>query len=370
MAAMSALEAMTLAIAEAKNGAGFVSPNPLVGCVILDKNRELLATGFHARYGEGHAEVGALAKVSEKSQLEGAHVYVTLEPCAHEGKTGSCAKALAKLPLASVTYGLIDPFPQVSGKGARIVADAGIAVAEFSELKAELEELAEIFLLNQRAKRPFVALKVASSLDGKIALEDGSSQWITGETARQHVQSLRGEYDAILVGAGTIHKDDPRLNARDPRFQTKAQRLVILDPRGELAATLARKKLLTVRAAADVFWITGPGVKASVEGLRHLILPAASGEFELRSLLDVLWNEGLRSVFVEGGGTTYAGFLRQRLVDRLYVYIAPKLLGRGLSWTNELVLPDLSRAVGMTQSQIRPLGEDWFFSAKPAFSIT
>jgi diaminohydroxyphosphoribosylaminopyrimidine deaminase/5-amino-6-(5-phosphoribosylamino)uracil reductase len=185
-------EAMKLAIEEAARGAGFVAPNPLVGCVILSRDGALIGRGHHERIGEGHAEVRALESVADVSQLNAAQVFVTLEPCAHQGRTPSCAEALAKLPIASVTYGLEDPNPLVAGKGAEILRAAGKTVQIFGGLKTELEEACEIFLMNMREKRAFVALKAAASLDGKIALPDGSSQWITGEESRAHVQSLRG----------------------------------------------------------------------------------------------------------------------------------------------------------------------------------
>lgn len=363
-------EAMLMAIEEARKGAGFVSPNPLVGCVIVDRHHHFLSKGFHQRYGEAHAEINALAAVKDPAQLNGAHVFVTLEPCAHEGKTGSCAKALAKLPLASVTYGLEDPFPLVSGKGARIVEAAGIKTEIFAGLKTELEELAEIFLLNQRRKRPFVALKVASSLDGQIAMADGSSQWITGEKSREHTHYLRGCYDAVLAGAGTILKDNPRMNSRHPAFAKKPQRLVILDPSGRAAARLSGSALSEARAPEDIFWVTRPGVAPEDPRVSHLQLNSGGQGFDLNELLGKLWEKGIRSLFIEGGAHTYAGFLHAGLVDRLYLFIAPRLLGQGLGWTKDLKIPDLSSSLNLTQGQFQALGEDWLFTAKPADSIT
>lgn len=360
---MSPLEAMKMAIEEGKKGFGFVAPNPLVGCVILDKNDEFLAKGYHAVYGQAHAEVNALAMVKEASRLEGAHVYVTLEPCAHEGKTGSCAKALAKLPVASVTFGLIDPFAQVNGAGAEILRAAGKRVEKFVGLETELEELCEVFLLNQKQKRPFVALKVGASLDGKIALENGKSQWITGESARAHAHYLRGGYDAILAGAGTILKDRPRLNSRHPDFRNKVSRVVILDPGGETVGSLKGSPLLEVRKPEDVILVTHPNVTCDLP-IQHIKIAAGQDGFDLNQVLAELYVRGIRSLFVEGGAHTYSGFLRASLVDRLYLFLAPKILGRGLSWTEGLKHEDLDHVARLTSSTPSKFGEDFFFTGK------
>jgi diaminohydroxyphosphoribosylaminopyrimidine deaminase/5-amino-6-(5-phosphoribosylamino)uracil reductase len=358
---MTPKEAMLMAIAEGKKGAGFVSPNPLVGCVILDAGYELLAAGFHARLGGAHAEAAALSAVKYPERLNGAHVFVTLEPCAHEGRTPSCAKALARLPIASVTYGLIDPNPRVSGQGAEILRRAGKTVSRFTELQIELEELAEIFLVNMREARPFVALKVAASLDGKIALPDGSSQWITGEEARAEVQSLRGAFDAVLTGSGTFLRDDPRLNARDPRFHSKRQRVLLLDPRGDCAGKLKDSRLLQVRASEDVYWVTesaSHAAAANAVGVRHWALPATDGVFPLAELLGRLRGENVHSLFVEAGAGTVAPFLAQRQVDRVYAFLAPKILGTGLSWSEGLRTPSLAEAVTLRNPRVQFFGAD------------
>lgn len=324
-------EAMLMAIEEGKKGAGFVSPNPLVGCVILDKHSELIGAGHHARLGGDHAEIAALKAVKNHEGLNGAHVFVTLEPCAHEGRTPSCAKALAKLPIAAVTYGLEDPNPQVAGQGAAILRAAGKSVILFAELQDELEELAEIFLLNMREKRAFAALKVASSLDGKIARADSTSKWITGEESRAHVQFLRGCYDAILIGSGTFLKDDPRLNARHEKFAAKKQKVVLLDPEGASFGRLPGSALMSVRAPEDLLIVSSKTPPASL-GVRHLHPVMKGAQFSLEDCLRRLQAEGIYSIFVEGGGATFTSFVQQAVMDRLYLFVAPKLIGDGLSW--------------------------------------
>lgn len=357
-------EAMLLAIAEAEKGTGFVAPNPRVGCVILDAHFQLIGQGHHARWGEAHAEINALGSVNDPRTLEGAHVYVTLEPCAHVGRTGSCAEALARLPIASVTYGLRDPNPLVAGQGAEILKQAGKVVLLFDQLQVELTELSEIFLLNISHKRPFVALKVAISLDGKMALPDGTSQWITGESARAHVHYLRGAYDAVLIGVGTFLQDDPRLNSRDPRFASKPQRVVLLDPRGRSAEKLLTSNLLRVRTAQEVFVVTLPGVKMPGH-VRQICVPGEHDLFDLKELLAQCQAEGMTSLFVEGGAATYAAFMQHGLVDRLYVYIAPKVLGEGLSWSAGWSAGTMDRALNLCEVRRQNFDDDTLVTGIP-----
>lgn len=363
---MQAKEAMALAIEEARKGAGFVSPNPLVGCVILDREFSLLSTGYHAKVGEAHAEINALNQINNPKRLEGAHLFVTLEPCAHEGRTPSCAKALAKLPLASVTFGLVDPNPQVSGKGAEILRKAGIQVHQIRDLQDELEELTEVFLMNMRQRRPFVALKVAASIDGRIALNSGESQWLTGEASRQHVQFLRGCYDAVVTGVNTFLRDNPRLNARDPRFEGRSNRVVLLDPTGKSLAKLKASNLWKVRSPEEITLVTGPQVKCDLP-LDHLALPKGSDGFSLVELLDQLRSRNMHSLWVESGAYTSSHFLKAGLVDRLYLYQAPKILGEGMSWTSALKISSLDKAVRLEQVKFTSFGEDLLTTARLKF---
>jgi diaminohydroxyphosphoribosylaminopyrimidine deaminase/5-amino-6-(5-phosphoribosylamino)uracil reductase len=354
----TAEQAMRLAIAEAQKGLGFVSPNPPVGCVILDRNMQLLCVGYHAQVGKAHAEAHALSQISDIQLLEGAHVFVTLEPCAHQGRTPSCAKALARLPLASVTYGLIDPNPQVRGQGAQILRDAGIQTEVYPGLQRELNELCEIFLCNIRNDRPFVALKAATTLDGKMAMSDGTSQWITESGSRSHVQFLRGCYDCVVVGADTVLKDNPRLNSRDPRFAKKESRVVILDHEGKLQKKWSGLSLLKVRAPEDVVWVTGAAVSVDIP-VRNLVgRTGQNAQFNLQELLKSLRELNIHSLFVEGGPRTFGTFLTQRLADRLYLFLAPKILGDGLSWPIGHSSESLDKALRLESMQTTAFGQD------------
>lgn len=364
MARMTPKEAMSRAILEAKNGAGFVSPNPLVGCTILDRDMNLLSVGYHAKVGEAHAEIRAVQAVDDQSKLQGAHVFVTLEPCAHEGRTPSCAKALAALPIASVTYGLEDPNPKVAGEGANILKSAGKKVEKFSEgLDGELEDLCEIFLMNMRQHRPFVGLKVASSLDGQIALKSGESQWITGSVAREHVHYLRGSYDAVLTGARTVLRDNPQLNSRLERFQNNRQRLVVLDLDGVLAQHLPSLAVFKARSPGDLVMVTKPGVKVDSQVV-HLEMPVKDQVFDLKALVDELFKINIFSILIESGAFTASSFLNANLVDRLYLFLAPKILGAGLGWTSGLNIPSLDQAIVLRRMQLQSFGEDVLLSAR------
>lgn len=306
---LSSAQAMRLALAEAKKGFAHVSPNPLVGCVVLDSAGRLLSAGHHEKCGEAHAEVNAVQGLSTE-ELRGAQVFVTLEPCAHEGKTPSCAKMLAKLPIDRVIYGLEDPNPLVKGQGAGILKAAGIPCLRYEDissqdLRDELEELCEAFLWNFRHRSVFVALKVGCTLDSQIALSSGESKWITGEESRREVHRLRACYDAVLVGSGTVLADDPRLDIRHPDIQ-KTNLAVVVDPSGRLKSKRDRLAL-GKRESGKTLWI--------------------EGERDPGKILDRLWNEGVRSVMIEGGSRIASAFFAAGLINRLHLFRAPVLFG-------------------------------------------
>jgi diaminohydroxyphosphoribosylaminopyrimidine deaminase/5-amino-6-(5-phosphoribosylamino)uracil reductase len=366
-------QAMRLAIDEAKKGSGFVSPNPLVGCVILNKNAELIGSGYHARVGDVHAEISALRNVKDSSQLEGAHLFVTLEPCAHHGRTPPCAEALAKLPLASVTYGLLDPNPKVSGKGLEVIKAAGIEVKPMPDMQEELENVAEHFLMNMRHRRPFVSLKVATSLDGQMALASGESQWITGEEARAHVQYLRGLHDAVMIGLGTFMADDPKLNSRDERFKDKSQKAILLDPEGRTVSRLAKSAALSVRKKEDFFLVTHPQVVLPPElaGIQHLKIEMTRENWNWNSIFSQLFEHGVYSVLVEGGSYVFSELIRERHAHRLYMYMSPKILGarQGLSWTKDLSIEKLSQGWALSRMNFQNFGPDVLITGRLTSSL-
>ncbi|UOF00734.1 bifunctional diaminohydroxyphosphoribosylaminopyrimidine deaminase/5-amino-6-(5-phosphoribosylamino)uracil reductase RibD [Bdellovibrio reynosensis] len=373
---LSPESAMRLAISEAYKGATRVSPNPLVGSVVLDANGGFLSSGYHEFYGGPHAEVNALKNLSNE-ELRDAHVFVTLEPCAHEGKTPSCAKMMAKLPLKKVTFGLIDPNPLVAGQGADILRAAGIETEVFSssdgkedhEIKIKLEEVCETFLWNFREKKVFVALKMASSLDGQVALKSGESQWITGPESREYVHYIRACYDAVLVGKGTVQFDNPSLNIRHPELD-KRNKVVVLDAEADLLYKYSELKLSQVHASGDVFWCVAEDLKEDVtKKLSSLALAPkvlfiktlVGGELDLENLLAQLYVQGLRSVMVEGGAFTASSFVNYQLVNRLYLFQAPMIMGSGgsRSWTETLRIPTMKEKIHMKNPRYLTFGTDF-----------
>lgn len=359
-------EAMWLAIQEGRKGAGRVSPNPLVGCTILDEKMRLLSVGYHKTYGGPHAEVEALKGVSEE-QLEGAHLFVTLEPCAHVGKTPSCAHTLAKLPIASVTYGLQDPNPLTNGQGAQVLKAAGKEVKLFDELKSELEELAEVFLHNMRFQKPFVSLKVATSLDGQMGLKNGQSQWITNDLSRDHVHYLRATHDAVLVGRGTVEIDDPQLNIRHSQFADKKNKVIILDSNAGLLEKLAERKVSKCHAPENIIVVVGQDAK--FEKTPYTVLVGKirdDGMFDLEDLLKKLFDLGIRSIMVEGGSLTYRSFFVQKQIQRLIHFQAPILLGHenGLPWTRGLFISDMQSKIVLKDGTAQFFGADLMTTAR------
>lgn len=371
---MTPKEAMSLAISEAYKGAAGVSPNPLVGSVVLDSQGCFLQAGYHQVFGGPHAEVRAVHGLTPE-QLQGAHVLVTLEPCAHEGKTPSCAKMLAKLPLKKVSYGLVDPNPLVAGQGAEVIKAAGIEVELFpsdEEMRLRLEEVCEAFLWNFRQKKVFVALKMASSIDGQVALKSGESQWITGPESREFVHLLRASYDAILVGKGTVEFDNPSLNIRHPSIN-KHNNVVVMDPEAELLKRYSTLNLSQTHSNDQVFWCVAKemekeatDIAANIEKAPQLIFvkTKVGGDLDLPSMLEQLWGKGLRSVMVEGGAMTASSFVNENLVNRIFIFQAPIIMGSGgsRSWTESVRIAKMNEKIQLKHPRYMTFGNDFMLT--------
>ncbi|MBP5304597.1 MAG: bifunctional diaminohydroxyphosphoribosylaminopyrimidine deaminase/5-amino-6-(5-phosphoribosylamino)uracil reductase RibD [Lachnospiraceae bacterium] len=315
---------MRRAIELAKKGEGRTNPNPLVGAVIV-KNGEIIGEGYHERYGSLHAERNALKNC--KVSPEDATIYVTLEPCCHYGKQPPCSLALIDSGVKKVVIGSRDPNPLVSGKGVMQLKEAGIeVVTDF--LKEECDALNEVFFCFMEKKRPYVALKYAMSADGKITDNEGKSQWITGETARGHVHTLRNKYAGIIAGIDTVLADDPMLNVRGIEDPTQPVR-IILDTNGKIPVS---SKL--VQSATEIPLIVAcarieAGKKQLLTdlGVKVLILPIKDGRVDLNALLEALYEEKIDSILVEGGGRVNGSFLTEGLFDKVYAYVGGMLLG-------------------------------------------
>ncbi|MBN1651449.1 MAG: bifunctional diaminohydroxyphosphoribosylaminopyrimidine deaminase/5-amino-6-(5-phosphoribosylamino)uracil reductase RibD [Bacteroidales bacterium] len=309
----------------AKKGCGFVAPNPLVGATIV-KNGHIIGEGWHQKYGEAHAEIDAIAKST--SSVEGATLYVNLEPCAHQGKTPACSLAIIQNKFKRVVIACLDPNPLVSGKGVNMLLQAGIEV-DSGILEQEAFKLNERFFKYITHNKPFIALKMASSLDGKIATFSGDSKWISNEKSRAFAHLLRLQYSAILVGINTVLTDDPQLNVRLKNKKIKNPLRIVLD--SQLQIPLEAKIL---NASLAPTWIATTQKQASDKsrilehkGIRVLFCPEKEGKIDLHYLIEKLADENIDSLLVEGGGTVNFSFAQKKLVDKVYAFIAPKLIG-------------------------------------------
>lgn len=313
---------MLRAIALAKQGWGYTNPNPMVGAVIVKENR-IIGEGYHRKCGELHAERNAFASLTESA--EGADLYVTLEPCCHYGRTAPCTEAIIEHKIARVFIGSSDPNPKVSGKGARILREHGIEVTE-NVCKEECDAINPVFFHYITRKRPYIVMKYAMTLDGKIATRTGKSKWITGEQARNHVHHLRAGYAAILCGIGTVLADDPMLNARIKGAHQPVR--VVLD--SKLRIPLTSQLVQSAREYQTLIICAGNyprQEKLEEAGCEVLCMPGADGKVDLQELVMELGRRQIDSVLVEGGGEIHDAFREAGLVDHVCCYIAPKILG-------------------------------------------
>ncbi|HTU56594.1 MAG TPA: bifunctional diaminohydroxyphosphoribosylaminopyrimidine deaminase/5-amino-6-(5-phosphoribosylamino)uracil reductase RibD [Acetobacteraceae bacterium] len=317
---------MLAALGLARRGRGVTWPNPPVGCVLV-REGSVVGRGATAPGGRPHAETVALAMAGE--QARGATAYVTLEPCCHHGATPPCTEALIAAGVARVLAAVRDPDPRVDGEGLARLRAAGIAVEE-GMLRAEAEEVAAGFLSRVRNGRPAITLKLAATLDGRIATHEGESRWITGGPARRAAHALRGRHDAVLVGIGTALTDDPELTCRLPGFRSRPLVRIVAD--SGLRLPLTAKLVATAREAPT--WILhregADAMRAAALealGLRLFALPAGGIGIDLAAALAALAAAGLTSVLAEGGAGLAAGLVRADLVDRLVWFHAPALLG-------------------------------------------
>jgi diaminohydroxyphosphoribosylaminopyrimidine deaminase / 5-amino-6-(5-phosphoribosylamino)uracil reductase len=318
---------MSLALAEAMKAKGHTSPNPMVGAVLV-KNNKKLSLGFHRRAGLPHAEIEALRKIKNPA---GSTLYVTLEPCCHiEKRTPPCTEAIVRSGIKRVVIGALDPNPQVAGRGVRALRRAGIKT-EVGVLEEECATLNTFYNHWIVTKKPWVVMKAAASIDGRVALASGQSRWISGSNSRDWVHRLRSEVDGILVGIGTVYRDDPQLTARFRKGVHQPIR-IILDPHFKISE---RAKVFAKNNPAPCWIVVAPSqwAKPKVKRIEKkggevMSCPTlADGRFDLKKLLGILGNKGLLSLLVEGGPEVWSSFIKQRCAQELLVFIAPKLLG-------------------------------------------
>jgi len=349
---------MARALQLAQRGLLTATPNPRVGCVLV-KNGKNIGEGWHVRAGEPHAEVHALRAAGAAAQ--GATAYVTLEPCSHHGRTPPCAEALIEAGVARVVCAMQDPNPRVAGQGFAMLRAAGIAV-ECGLMEAAARDLNIGFVSRMTRGLPFVRSKIAASLDGRTALANGVSQWITGAAARVDVQHWRARSCALVTGIGTVLADDPQLNVR---IATERQPLrVVLDSALRMPPTarmLQGGRVLVCTASQDA------GKRAALErqGAEVLLLPDAAGQVDLPAVLRELARRGINEVLVEAGKTLNGALLRAGLLDELVLYLAPQLLGdaaRGIADLGELLR--LEQKVELAWRDVRRVGGDLRITAE------
>lgn len=364
---------MARALQLAAKGLYTTDPNPRVGCIVVDRDDAIIGEGWHAYAGGPHAEVNALRQAGGRAR--GATAYVTLEPCSHYGRTPPCSQALIDARVARVVAAMVDPNPQVGGQGLDQLRAAGIQV-ECGVMEAQAESLNRGFAARMRSGRPYVRSKIAVSADGRTAMADGASRWITSGASRRDVQELRARSSAIVTGIGTVLTDDPALTVRDPQLVAAA----------ESAAGAVRQPLRVVvdnrlRMPADARMLSQPGVTLIVtaadgqtaghatlrrEAVEIETLPSAGGRVDLAALLDRLAARKVNEVLVEAGAELNGALLKAGLIDELIIYVAPKLMGDGARGMFHLPgLEGMDQCIALQFTDVRRVGEDLRITACP-----
>lgn len=355
-------EYMCLALQLAARGCGMTAPNPMVGAVIVKKG-QIIGQGWHEKYGQPHAERNALSSCTQSP--EGATMYVTLEPCCHHGKQPPCTDAILTAGISRVVVGSADPNPLVCGKGIQILREHGIAVTE-NILREDCDRLNEVFFYYIQRGRPFVVMKYAMTMDGKIAAYTGKSKWITGETARNHVQQQRLRYTAIMVGVGTVLADDPMLTCRIPGGKSPIR--IICDT--ELRTPLESKVVLTADRTPTIIATCCSDREKQLPyekaGCRIFQVEASGGHVDLEELMKKLGQDHIDSVLLEGGGTLNWAALNRGIVQKVQAYIAPKLFGGETAKTpvEGIGVASPDGAVLLKNSRMIRLGEDFLIESE------
>jgi diaminohydroxyphosphoribosylaminopyrimidine deaminase/5-amino-6-(5-phosphoribosylamino)uracil reductase len=350
------LDYMRQALRLARRGLGKVSPNPMVGAVIV-KGGRVIGQGYHRVFGGDHAEVDALKHAAE--DVSGSTLYVTLEPCRHYGKTPPCTDAIIRAKIDRVVIGMLDPFPEAQGKSVNLLNRHGIATT-VGVLENECRALNEVYLKYITSGLPYVTLKFAQTLDGRIATAKGDSKWISSPESLRLAHRLRATHDAVLVGIGTVLKDDPQLTVRLVKGRNPVR--VVLD--SKLGVPLDAKVLANQATARTLVAATPAAAKSRLVALQRAgievltVTQDASGRVDLKELLKTLASRQISSVLVEGGAAVITSFLRSGLFDKIIAIIAPKILGAGTSAVGELNITDVSQALKLSFTKVYRSGED------------
>lgn len=345
----------------ARRGAGRVSPNPMVGAVVV-KNDRILGEGYHRQFGGDHAEVNALRDAGEEAR--GATLYVNLEPCCHFGKTPPCTDAIIAAGIKRVVVGTIDPNQRVNGKAIEMLKKNGIEL-KVGVLEQECKRLNEAYFKFITTGLPLVTLKIAQSVDGRIATKSGNSRWITNEKSRILAHRLRREHDAILVGVGTVLKDDPQLTVRLLRGRNPYR--IVLDSR--LRTPLEAKILCDDFVDKTIIATTEQAPSNSIRSIEKrgakvwIIDSDGNGKVNPQVLLRKLGERGISSLLVEGGREVFTSMLKAGLADRVVIFCAPILLGEGISAFGDLGVISLKEAIHLSEPRLRKIGSDFMITA-------
>jgi diaminohydroxyphosphoribosylaminopyrimidine deaminase/5-amino-6-(5-phosphoribosylamino)uracil reductase len=347
-----------LAIEIAKKGKGKVSPNPLVGAVLV-KDDKIIGAGYHEAYGGNHAEINAINNAA--CCVEGSTLYVNLEPCSHFGNTPPCADAIIQNKIKKVVIGTLDVNPLVCGKGIKKLKEAGVEV-KVGMLEQECSDLNKFFFKFITKKMPYVTLKIAQTLDGKIADSSGNSKWITSLPSRRYVHNLRNEYDCVLVGSSTVRCDDPSLTVRF--IEGRNPKRVILDTNLKLSLDL---KIFKENKDENLFIITSKKSQEKEQKLNKLydrgvkvifIKEDKEGNLNLKCAVNELSKLSITSVLVEGGRKVFSSFLRENLFDEVIYFISPRILGSGLPAAEKLNLNSIKDALKLSVNSVEKVGDD------------
>ncbi len=356
-------EYLKKALALAKLGRGFVSPNPMVGAVVV-REEEIVGTGYHRKFGGDHAEVEALHEAGPQSR--GATLYCTLEPCSHFGKTPPCVNRVIEAGIGKVIIGSVDPNPLVNGRGIRILREHSIVV-ETGLYEEACRELNESFFKYITTRLPFLTLKIAQSIDGKIADRHGYSRWISNSFARKLTHRWRWQSDAVLTGIGTVLQDDPQLTVRHEIGPQP--RRIILDT--HLRIPLSAKVLTDEHLSRTIVMISAAckeEEKAALLAARGAqiwrIAPGKNGSLQMVEVLDRLGAEGMASVLVEGGRRVFSALLEEKLADRLSCFVAPIILGEGIPAFHGLEIGSMSEAITLENLRWKVLGNNGLLTGR------
>ncbi|WP_200411656.1 bifunctional diaminohydroxyphosphoribosylaminopyrimidine deaminase/5-amino-6-(5-phosphoribosylamino)uracil reductase RibD [Virgibacillus salexigens] len=356
---------MDIALNNARAMKGQTDPNPLVGSVIVNHNR-IVGVGTHLKAGEPHAEIHALRMAGE--QARGGTIYVTLEPCSHHGRTGPCAEAIVKAGIKTAVIATLDPNPIVSGNGVAILEDAGIKVI-VGIRQAEAGKINEVFNTFITKRRPFITLKSGITLDGKVASHTLSSKWVTSEEARADVHQLRHEHMAILTGINTVLKDNPALTARIPNGRNPLR--IVMD--STLKIPLDYQLIQDKQAGTWIFTTENydKQKRKELESLGIIVIPTeGTNTVDPRKVITYLGQHGISSLLIEAGGAINASFIEHSLIDKMILYMAPKLIGgkHAPSFLEGTGINEMHDAIELSETEIQPIGKDFKWTGYPIYS--